>query len=123
MPVWLVAIATLLGSAIIADLPPASQTNADDVLVFDAPAFAAGTVVGLDLNPESLAVARDLPPPPGASVEWREASAVALPVPEPLLDQPAVIWLATLQPLAVRRQVGPQPFQCPFPPAAPFLVV
>ena len=40
MPVWLVAIATLLGSAIIADLPPTSQTNADDVLVFDAPAFA-----------------------------------------------------------------------------------
>ena len=45
-------------------------------------AGAEGRVVGLDLNPGMLAVARSLGDPTGASVapiEWREGSALALP--------------------------------------------
>jgi ubiquinone/menaquinone biosynthesis C-methylase UbiE len=38
-----------------------------------------GHVVGLNLNPGMLAVARGFPPLPGAPITWREASAVALP--------------------------------------------
>lgn len=47
---------------------------------------AAGTVVGLDISAEMLAVARTLPLPPGAAVEWREASAVAMPLPDAAFD-------------------------------------
>jgi ubiquinone/menaquinone biosynthesis C-methylase UbiE len=39
----------------------------------------AGRAVGLDVNPGMLAVARSLPPAPGAPIEWIEGSAVALP--------------------------------------------
>src|SRR3954454_23201747 len=38
-----------------------------------------GTVVGLDLNPGMLAVARGLPPVSGAGVDWREGDATAMP--------------------------------------------
>jgi ubiquinone/menaquinone biosynthesis C-methylase UbiE len=38
-----------------------------------------GRVVGLDLNPEMLAVARSLPRAGAVQIEWREASALALP--------------------------------------------
>jgi ubiquinone/menaquinone biosynthesis C-methylase UbiE len=38
-----------------------------------------GTVTGLDLNPDMLAVARSLPHVPGVRVDWREGSAMALP--------------------------------------------
>jgi len=38
-----------------------------------------GQVVGLDLNPAMLAVARTVSLPPGASVRWQEGSADALP--------------------------------------------
>jgi SAM-dependent methyltransferase len=38
-----------------------------------------GQVVGLDLNPAMLAVARTVPLPPGASIRWQEGSAVTLP--------------------------------------------
>jgi ubiquinone/menaquinone biosynthesis C-methylase UbiE len=37
-----------------------------------------GQVTGLDLNPGMLAVARALPPPPGAPITWIECSAVAM---------------------------------------------
>jgi len=37
-----------------------------------------GQVTGLDLNPGMLAVARALPPPPGAPITWVECSAVAM---------------------------------------------
>jgi ubiquinone/menaquinone biosynthesis C-methylase UbiE len=43
---------------------------------------ATGQVVGLDLNPGMLAVARALPPPVGAPVVWQEGRADALPFPE-----------------------------------------
>jgi SAM-dependent methyltransferase len=47
---------------------------------------ANGTVVGLDLNPGMLAVARALPPGSGAPVEWREGDAAALPFPDAAFD-------------------------------------
>jgi len=40
---------------------------------------ANGHVAAIDLNPGMLAVARDLAPPTGVSIEWREASASELP--------------------------------------------
>ena len=39
----------------------------------------SGTVVGLDFNAGRLAVARALPPVPGAAIEWRQGDALALP--------------------------------------------
>jgi xanthine dehydrogenase YagR molybdenum-binding subunit len=45
-----------------------------------------GHVVGLDLNPGMLAVARGLSPLPGAPIAWQEASAVALPFPAATFD-------------------------------------
>lgn len=45
-----------------------------------------GKVVGLDINPAMLAIARSLPPAPGAVVEWREASADAMPFPDAAFD-------------------------------------
>jgi SAM-dependent methyltransferase len=40
---------------------------------------AGGRVVAVDLNATMLAVARSLPPPSGAAIEWLEASALELP--------------------------------------------
>ena len=45
-----------------------------------------GTVVGFDLNPGMLAVARALPPPQGASIEWREGNVSAIPFPDATFD-------------------------------------
>jgi ubiquinone/menaquinone biosynthesis C-methylase UbiE len=36
-------------------------------------------VVGVDVNLQMLSVARSVPPPPGAAIEWCEASALSLP--------------------------------------------
>ena len=47
---------------------------------------ATGHVVGLDLDTGRLAVARALPPAPGAVVEWREGDALALPFAEAVFD-------------------------------------
>ncbi len=44
-----------------------------------------GTVVGLDVNPGMLAVARSATPP-GLPVEWHEASAAAMPLPDASFD-------------------------------------
>jgi ubiquinone/menaquinone biosynthesis C-methylase UbiE len=46
----------------------------------------AGQVTGLDLNPGMLAVARALPPPPGATIPWVECSAVAIRLPDASFD-------------------------------------
>ena len=46
----------------------------------------SGKVVGLDLNAGMLAVARSLPPVPGAPIEWREGSALAMPFPDDSFD-------------------------------------
>ncbi len=46
----------------------------------------AGRVVGVDLTPGMLDVARSIPAPPGASIEWREAKAEALPLPDESFD-------------------------------------
>lgn len=39
----------------------------------------AGRVVGIDISPDMLAVARERSPPTGAGIEWREADAASLP--------------------------------------------
>ena len=46
---------------------------------------AGGTVTGLDFNPGMLAVARSATPP-DAPIDWREASAEAMPLPDASFD-------------------------------------
>jgi ubiquinone/menaquinone biosynthesis C-methylase UbiE len=46
---------------------------------------ATGTVAGIDINPGMLAVARSAVPP-GMAIEWYEASAEALPLPDESFD-------------------------------------
>ncbi|MEX2554229.1 MAG: methyltransferase domain-containing protein [Actinomycetota bacterium] len=46
---------------------------------------SGGTVTGLDVNPGMLAVARSVPSP-GASIEWHEANAESLPLPDGSFD-------------------------------------
>src|SRR5829696_3510380 len=46
----------------------------------------AGRVVGLDINPDMLSVARPLAPVGGATVEWLEASALEIPLPDAAFD-------------------------------------
>ena len=45
-----------------------------------------GLVVGIDLNPGMIAVARSLPAPAGAAVEWFERSALDLRLPDATFD-------------------------------------
>jgi ubiquinone/menaquinone biosynthesis C-methylase UbiE len=47
---------------------------------------ATGSVVGVDVLPPMLAVARSLPAPDGASVDWREGDATALDLPDSSFD-------------------------------------
>ena len=47
---------------------------------------ADGSVVGVDLRPGMLEVARSLPVPPGAPIEWREGDATALDLPDSSFD-------------------------------------
>src|SRR5580765_3049997 len=61
MPVWLVAIATLLGSALIADFPTKPGNAANDVLVFEASAFSAGAVTGVSERAGRLTLDSDAP--------------------------------------------------------------
>lgn len=51
-----------------------------------ARAGRAGRVVGLDINAAMLAVARSLPAIEGAPIEWLEASALEIPLPEAAFD-------------------------------------
>lgn len=46
----------------------------------------AGTVVGVDINPHMITVARSLPEPAGAIIDWREGSGLALPLPDDSFD-------------------------------------
>jgi ubiquinone/menaquinone biosynthesis C-methylase UbiE len=46
---------------------------------------ATGTVAGLDINPGMLGVARSATPP-GMAIEWHEASAEAMPIPDASFD-------------------------------------
>jgi SAM-dependent methyltransferase len=55
----------------------------------------AGRVVGLDLRPAMLAVARSSPPPDGAQIEWVEGDATRLDLPDDSFD--LVICQAGLQ--------------------------
>jgi ubiquinone/menaquinone biosynthesis C-methylase UbiE len=45
-----------------------------------------GRVVALDINPAMMAVGQSLPEPAGASIEWLEADAAALPLPDAAFD-------------------------------------
>jgi SAM-dependent methyltransferase len=47
---------------------------------------AEGRVVGIDLNPDMIAVADELPAPGGAPIEWQEADATALPFADAAFD-------------------------------------
>ena len=47
---------------------------------------SSGTVVGVDVLPPMLAVARSLAPPDGAAIEWREGDATALELPDASFD-------------------------------------
>ncbi|HEY3100493.1 MAG TPA: methyltransferase domain-containing protein [Methylomirabilota bacterium] len=52
-----------------------------------APAVGlTGRVTGLDLNAGMVAVARSLPPPPGAPITWIEGSAMAMKLPNASFD-------------------------------------
>lgn len=65
-----------------------------------------GRVVGVDLTPGMLEVARSIQAPPGASIEWREANAEALPLPDGSFDlvlcQLGLMFVAD-RPAAVRE--------------------
>jgi len=45
-----------------------------------------GAVVAVDISPAMLAVGRSLPAPEGATIDWREGSAMALPLPDASFD-------------------------------------
>jgi len=45
-----------------------------------------GDIIGVDINPAMLAVARSLPVQEGASIDWREGSALELPLPDEAFD-------------------------------------
>jgi SAM-dependent methyltransferase len=45
-----------------------------------------GAVVGVDINPHMIAVARSMTAPAGATIEWREGNAVSLPLPDDSFD-------------------------------------
>src|SRR4051794_26631565 len=45
-----------------------------------------GRVTGVDLNPGMISVARSLPVPDGAPIEWLEGSALAIPLPDASID-------------------------------------
>lgn len=47
---------------------------------------AAGQVTAVDINPAMLAVAKTTPPPEGANIEWREGSALSLPLSDTAYD-------------------------------------
>ena len=47
---------------------------------------SSGRVVAQDISPAMLAVARSLPPPPGATIEWHQGSADAVIFPEGTFD-------------------------------------
>lgn len=47
---------------------------------------ADGKVIALDINPAMLAVARALPAPSGATINWQEGNAMALPFPDDTFD-------------------------------------
>ena len=47
---------------------------------------AAGKVVGLDISPAMLAVARALPAPGGATIAWQEGNALTLALPDDAFD-------------------------------------
>jgi ubiquinone/menaquinone biosynthesis C-methylase UbiE len=72
------------------------------IVAREAAPFAGerGRIVALDINPAMLAVGKSLPEPAGASIEWLEGDAAALPLPEAEFD--AVLCQQGLQYFADR---------------------
>jgi ubiquinone/menaquinone biosynthesis C-methylase UbiE len=68
----------------------------------------AGRVVGVDLTAEMLQVARSIPAPSGAAIEWRQGNAEALPLPGEAFDlalcQLGLMFVADRQ--AALREMG-----------------
>jgi ubiquinone/menaquinone biosynthesis C-methylase UbiE len=58
------------------------------IVAREAAAFVGerGRVVALDINPAMMAVGQSLPEPAGASIEWLEGDAAALPLPDAAFD-------------------------------------
>lgn len=63
---------------------------------------AGGHVVGVDVNPGMLAVARSLPPAKGATIDWQQGNAVSLLYPDGVFD--VVLCQHGLQFIAQRDQ-------------------
>ena len=61
MPVWLVAIATVFGSALIAGHPANPRSGGEDPFVFEASAFSEGANFGLGDQGGHLTLTADAP--------------------------------------------------------------
>ncbi|HLL50516.1 MAG TPA: methyltransferase domain-containing protein [Thermomicrobiales bacterium] len=79
----LLAEADLLPDERILDLATGTGIVAREAAPFVG---APGRVVALDINPAMLAVGRSQPEPVGASIEWLEGDAAALPFPDAAFD-------------------------------------
>ena len=79
----LLAQAAILPGERILDLAAGTGIVARETAPFVG---ADGRVVTLDINPAMLAVGQSLPEPAGASIEWLEGDAAALPLPDAAFD-------------------------------------
>ena len=79
----LLAEAAILPGEHILDLATGTGIVAREAAPFVG---VGGRVVALDINPAMLAVGRSLPEPAGASIEWLEGDAAALPLPDAAFD-------------------------------------
>lgn len=93
----LLAEAALLPGERLLDLATGTGIVAREAAPFVG---VGGRVVALDINPAMLAVGRSLPDPAGASIEWLEGDAAALPLPDAAFD--AVLCQQGLQYFAHR---------------------
>jgi ubiquinone/menaquinone biosynthesis C-methylase UbiE len=93
----LLAEAALLPGEHILDLATGTGIVAREATPFVGD---CGRVVALDINPAMLNVGRSLPEPAGASIEWLEGDAAALPLPDATFD--AVLCQQGLQYFADR---------------------
>jgi ubiquinone/menaquinone biosynthesis C-methylase UbiE len=93
----LLAEAALLPGEHILDLATGTGIVAREAAPFVG---ERGRVVALDINPAMLDVGRSLPEPAGASIEWLEGDAAALPLPDAAFD--AVLCQQGLQYFADR---------------------
>jgi ubiquinone/menaquinone biosynthesis C-methylase UbiE len=93
----LLAAADILPSERILDLATGTGIVGREAAPFVG---ECGRIVALDINPAMLAVGKSLPEPAGASIEWLEGDAAALPLPDAAFD--AVLCQQGLQYFADR---------------------